>query len=245
MRIALIADIHANLEALMAVFEDIERQRPDQVISLGDNIGYGPDPVGVMQFLKSRRIPSLLGNHEWAMADPVRAESFNRKAREALLWTIAAVPADLAAGFADLPTSMSLCGCRLVHGLPPDNIVTYLHGASDKVLRKAFARTTERLTFVGHSHMLEGVELVGPAVRRFPLSPGRHSLPAEGRFIINIGSVGQPQNGDNRAKYGIYDSTDRVLTIGAVAYDVEAVARKIVGRGLPALYAERLRRGPA
>lgn len=231
-RLALVSDIHANLEAARAVFDDIDRQRPDRVVSLGDNIGYGPDPAGVLRLLKARNVPSLLGNHEWAASDPARAARFSRPARESLRWTIAALPPELAAGLAGLPVSMSLCGCRLAHGLPPGNFLTYLHGAGTKALRRAFAGTPERLSFVGHSHVVEAVELAGPSFRRFAPPPGRHLLPAGRRLIVCVGSVGWPRGGDGRAEYVIYDSAEHSLTVRAVPYDIGAVAEKLARRGL-------------
>jgi diadenosine tetraphosphatase ApaH/serine/threonine PP2A family protein phosphatase len=240
MLLAVIADIHANLEALQAVLDDIDRHAPAAVVSLGDNIGYGPDPEAVLALLAARRIPSVRGNHEWGAVDRTRERSFNPHAREALVRTRQLLSPGLLAHLAGFPVSLSLFGCRFVHGLPPDDSETYLFEAGETTLRQAFANTPERLSFVGHTHMLEAASLVGCDVKRFELVVGRNFLDPNLRHVLNVGAVGQPRDGDNRAKYGLYDDVGHVLDIRAVPYDIGTVARKIVERGLPRRYADRL-----
>ncbi|EHJ47709.1 metallophosphoesterase [Solidesulfovibrio carbinoliphilus subsp. oakridgensis] len=241
MLLAVIADIHANLEAFEAVLAAIDRERPAAVVNLGDAVGYGPDPEAVLRLLAERGIPSVRGNHEWAVADPARESRFNPQAREALARTRELLPPELVARIAAFPTSLSLYGCRFVHGLPPNDTGTYLFEAGEVTLRRAFARTAERVSFVGHTHMLEAASLAGRDVERYELALGDNPLDPLRRHIVNVGSVGQPRDGDNRAKYGLYDDVAHVLAIRAVPYDIEAVARKILARGLPPRYADRLR----
>jgi diadenosine tetraphosphatase ApaH/serine/threonine PP2A family protein phosphatase len=241
MLLAIIADIHANLEAFEAVLADLDRHRPAAIISLGDNIGYGPDPEAVVRLLEARRIPSVRGNHEWGVIDPARERGFNPQALEALLRTRELLPSDILARIANYPASLSLFGCRFVHGLPPNDTNAYLFEAGDVTLRRAFARTAEPLSFVGHTHMLEAASLLGRDVDRFELSIGDNPLDPLARHIVNVGSVGQPRDGDNRAKYGLYDDVAHVLEIRAVAYDIEAVVNKMIKRGLPKRFADRLR----
>lgn len=240
MLLAVLADIHANLEAFQAVLADLDRFSPAAVVSLGDNIGYGPDPAAVLALLADRRIPSVRGNHEWAVVDPSRERGFNPQAREALELTRAMLSPQDIARLGNLPASLSLFGCRFVHGLPPNDTTTYLFEAGDVTLRRAFARTAERVSFVGHTHMLEAAALRGRDVERYELSLGDNPLDGRDRHIVNVGAVGQPRDGDRRAKYGLYDDAADVLTIRAVAYDAQAVADKIVARGLPRRYADRL-----
>lgn len=240
MRLAVISDIHANLEAFEAVLADIDRLRPDAVVNLGDAVGYGGDPEAVLRLLFARGIPSVRGNHEWAVVDPARERGFNPQAREALRRTRELLPDDLLRRIAAFPRSLSLFGCRFVHGLPPDDTGTYLFEADEAALRRAFADTGERVAFVGHTHMLEGASLSGRDVERFELSLGRNRLSPDRRHIVNVGAVGQPRDGDNRAKFGLYDDAAHVLEIRAVDYDAAAAARRILERGLPRRYAERL-----
>ena len=241
MLLALLADIHGNLEALTAVLDDLDARRPGITASLGDNIGYGPDPEAVLKALAARGIPSVRGNHEWAAVDPARRRGLNDQAREALTRTCELLSPAALARIANYPASMTVAGCRLVHGLPPNDTTSYLFEAGETTLRRAFLRTPERVSFVGHTHMLEGASLRGREVDRFELSVGDNPLEASARHIVNVGSVGQPRDGDNRAKYGLYDTETDMLVIRAVAYDFEATARKIIERGLPERYARRLR----
>ncbi|KHK01598.1 Ser/Thr protein phosphatase family [Desulfovibrio sp. TomC] len=241
MLLAAIADIHGNLEALTAVLADCKACQADLVVSLGDNIGYGPDPQAVLAVLAKRNIASVRGNHEWAAVDPSRRGTFNPQALEALLRTRELLgPHDLAR-IANYPTSLVAAGCRLVHGLPPNDTTAYLFEAGETTLRRAFLRTPEPVSLVGHTHMLEGATLRGREVDRFELDIGDNPLDPAARHIVNVGAVGQPRDGDNRAKYGLFDTKTHVLTIRAVPYDIEAVIRKMAARGLPMRYAERLR----
>jgi len=241
MLLAIVSDIHANLEAFEAVLADIDRHAPKAIVSLGDNIGYGPDPAEVLRLLARRGIPSVRGNHEWAVADASRERLFNSQSLEALVRTRELLPPELVARIAELPTSLALYGCRFVHGLPPNDTTTYLFEAGDTTLRRAFARTPERVSFVGHTHMLEAASLTGREVFRYELSLGDNPLALSQGHIVNVGAVGQPRDGDNRAKYGLYDDASGMLTIRAVSYDIEAVVKKIIARGLPRRYADRLR----
>ena len=241
MLLAVLADIHGNLEALTAVLADCDAKRPDAVASLGDNIGYGPDPQAVLELLAARHIPSVRGNHEWAAVDPARRRGLNPQALEALLGTCALLSPAWLGRIANYPASLTLAGCRLVHGLPPNDTTSYLFEAGETTLRRAFLRTPEPVSLVGHTHMLEGASLHGREVDRFELTVGDNPLDRSARHIVNVGSVGQPRDGDNRAKYGLYDTETGVLAIRAVAYDFEATARKIIERGLPERYARRLR----
>jgi diadenosine tetraphosphatase ApaH/serine/threonine PP2A family protein phosphatase len=241
MLLAAIADIHGNLEALTAVLADIDRHKPAIVVSLGDNIGYGPDPQAVLEMLGERNIASVRGNHEWAVVDPSRRGAFNFQALEALVRTRELLDPDALACIAGYPVSLVAAGCRLVHGLPPNDTTTYLFEAGETTLRRAFLRTPEPVSLVGHTHMLEGATLRGREVDRFELSLGDNPLDPAARHIVNVGAVGQPRDGDNRAKYGLYDTEAHVLTIRAVPYDIESVIHKMAARGLPLRYAERLR----
>ncbi len=240
MLLAVIADIHANLEALLAVLADMDERGPKAVVSLGDNVGYGPDPEAVLAMLADRNIPSVRGNHEWALIDPFRERGFNPLARQALERTRDLLSAAWLTRLTDLPASLSLYGFRFVHGLPPNDTNKYLFEAAEATLRRAFIKTSERISFVGHTHMCDAVTQTNGAIRRFELTLGQNVLDPGQRHIVNVGSVGQPRDGDNRAKYALYNDVAHVLELRAVSYDIAAVAEKIVARGLPRRYADRL-----
>ena len=126
MKIAVISDIHGNMEALREVFDDIEKSEVDSIICLGDMVGYGPEPEAVVQWIISHNIPTIMGNHELAVIDPTYLEWFNPAARQSILTIIPWLSEESMAFISGLETSMTLHSGRFVHGFPPDSIITYL-----------------------------------------------------------------------------------------------------------------------
>ncbi|GBC59621.1 metallophosphatase family protein [Desulfonema ishimotonii] len=241
MRIAVLADIHGNLEAFQAVLADIDRADIDDILSLGDNIGYGPDSEPVMALLRDRRIPSVLGNHELVIKKPGFYKWFNPTVRETLQKTAAALSAENIQAICDMEPFLVRHGCRFVHGFPPKSPLLYLFQASEKKQRRVFSRIGERLCFIGHTHDLGLVAFDGDHLRYLPLPEGITRLDADRRYIVNIGSVGQPRDGDNRAKYVIRDTAEDTLETRFIPYDIESVVKKILAAGYPGYFARRLR----
>ncbi|MCF8063069.1 MAG: metallophosphatase family protein [Deltaproteobacteria bacterium] len=240
MRIAVLSDIHGNLEALNEVLADLDRRGVDRTISLGDNVGYGPEPEAVVRTLRERDIPSVMGNHEWALGRPENLDWFNPTAREALVRTEALMSEASLSFCRSLPASLTLEGCRFVHGIPPDDVITYLFQADAVDLERTLTAMEEETCFVGHTHELLLVELGTRGIEVERLGEGRRALEGEGCRLINAGSVGQPRDGDNRAKYVIWDTEPRVLEVRFVSYDIRRTAEGIVAAGIPEIYADRL-----
>jgi diadenosine tetraphosphatase ApaH/serine/threonine PP2A family protein phosphatase len=240
MRIAVISDIHANLEALEAVLVDIDRLAVDAVFCLGDNIGYGAEPERVVQTLRRRGIPSVLGNHEMAVVDPKYLSWFNPTARQSLQANIDMLASETIAHIRGLKPVMLAHGCRFVHGFPPDSPFVYLFQVSGRRKREVLSKTPERITFVGHTHLLEMVAFDGRRLQQEELAAGTFPLEPDCRYIFNVGSVGQPRDGDNRAKFALWDAEADVLAVRRVAYDIPTAAAKIREAGLPEAHALRL-----
>ena len=240
MSIAIISDIHGNLDALQAVLADIEQHRIEQIHSLGDNIGYGPEPEGVIELLRRRKIPSVLGNHELAATDQKHLSWFNPAARRSLLQTVAMLSEEALAYAAGLPSFRVEEGVRLVHGFPPASPLIYLFQVSEQKIIRAFQKCRETVCFVGHTHDLEIVSFDGEQIQLDRLKSGTRRLDPNHRHIVNVGSVGQPRDGDNRAKYAVWSPDDSTLEIRYVTYDIEATAKKILAAGLPRSHAMRL-----
>ena len=240
MKLAIISDIHGNLEALQEVLADVEQFEIDFIISLGDNIGYGPDSEQVVALLQRRGIPSIMGNHELALLDPSYLSWFNPLARTSLVHARRSLSDTSLLFISELPATLIERGCRFVHGFPPDSITTYLFEASQLRLQNAFALIPERLCFVGHTHKLELIGFDGSTITRARLRQGPMRLDRAKRYIINAGSVGQPRDGNNQAKYVVWDEETDCLEVRYVAYDYVSVAIKIVTAGLPKAHAERL-----
>jgi predicted phosphodiesterase len=240
MRLAVISDIHANLDALASVLEDIDQNGLDAVISLGDNIGYGAEPNEVIRMLRQRDIPSVLGNHEWAVVHPEKLTWFNPVARASLEKTIDMLTDVSLAYISGLPTYLVRHGCRFVHGFPPDSPTLYRFEIPSDEKRCIMENLPERICFIGHTHELHLIAYDGSQLIRQPLDRGVTDLAGSYRYIISVGSVGQPRDGNNNGKYVIFDDAGGSIEIRYVPYDVRAAADKIIAAGLPKVHAERL-----
>ena len=240
MRLAVISDIHGNLEAFREVLADIDRSRMDEVLCLGDNVGYGPEPEAVVQLLRERQIPSVKGNHELGVTDPSYFHWFNSMAQASLRLTHRLLSETTLACLADLPAYLILGECLAVHGCPPDSATRYLFELADEELLLLLKNLPQRLSFVGHTHDLELVSYDGLELSRRGLGAGVAPLHPEHRFLVNVGSVGQPRDGNNNAKYVIWDDTEQTLEVRFVPYSIAKTADRIVELGFPAFYAARL-----
>lgn len=240
MRIAIFSDIHGNLEAFQEVLIDIKQNVIDSLICLGDNIGYGPEPEGVLRVLKQEAIPSVLGNHELACIDSSVLDRFNPAACESLKKTIQMLSPESVKLIAGFKKSMVYHGCRFVHGFPPDSPIIYLFQVSQKNIFRIMSMMKERICFIGHTHELRIIEFDGEKCISDLLKKGIIQLKGQSRYIINIGSVGQPRDGDNRAKYVIWDTDQDCIEVRFVGYDIRKVVKKIIAAGLPEVHANRL-----
>lgn len=240
MRIAIISDIHGNLEALTEVLADIDAHEIDKIVNLGDNIGYGPDSDAVVACILDRNITSIMGNHELALLEPDLLSWFNAAARESLIKTRDMLSDDSLTFIKSLQRSMVANGHVYAHGFPPDSVTTYLFDVTRDELACAFKNDTQQLCFVGHAHRLISVVKSGAKILRQPLRRGLFRVDPANQYIFNVGSVGQPRDGDNRAKYAIYDDKTGTLEVRFVPYDIVATAKKIVAAGLPKIHADRL-----
>lgn len=238
MLVAILSDIHGNLEALTAVWADMAAFAVDEVVCLGDMVGYGPNPDEVLASVRERGARCCLGNHELGIASPVERSWFNPTARKGLGLTARLISRDNLAFIADLPRSLLLAGARFVHGFPPDSVTTYLYQAEEERLESWFSRG-EPLTFVGHTHELMLVKREGAAAGRRELGQGRFAL-IGGPWIVNAGSVGQPRDGNNNAKYLLWDTDEATVDVRFVPYDIAATVEKIRERGFPEYYGTRL-----
>jgi predicted phosphodiesterase len=240
MRIAVLSDIHGNGEALRGVLDDLGETAVDGIVSLGDNVGYGPDPERVMEILAERGILSVLGNHELGLLDASFLSWFNPSARESLAITRRLLTPGSMERIRAFQRSCTLGSTLLVHGCPPGSVTRYFFEVDDLEWRRLLDQMSESICFVGHTHELAMVEYDGTDVRTHPLGCGQHRLGADRRYVINAGSVGQPRDGDRRAKYVLWDDENLSLEVRCVSYDVETTVRKILDLGFPRINASRL-----
>ena len=237
MRYAILSDIHGNLEALEAVLTDAST-RADGVICLGDVVGYGPDPVPCLELMAERAMALVAGNHEHGVAGLLDLDWFSSYARTAVEWTRIHLGDDHRRYLTALPLTGELGDATIVHASPGEPAVwDYLISPDDGFA--AFGGFRTRLCFVGHSHRpaVWSLGSWGPDFRGGALDV---TIDAGRRYIVNVGSVGQPRDRDWRAAYAIWDVEARRIVGRRVDYDVAAVRRKIARAGLPAFLADRL-----
>jgi predicted phosphodiesterase len=246
MRIAVLADVHANLPALEAVTEDMKAEGAEGLWHLGDAVGYGAEPYACLQMLADLDSVFVVGNHEQAACDLAEAQGFNPAASEAIRWTRKSLDPATRLKICDLPVNTSpVPGVFLFHGLP-GNATGYLRTA--ETAQMVFDHLSDRdprirFAFFGHTHRpMVFTQLTGRPVRMF--DPGSDLMAASGRrYLINPGSVGQPRNGDPRAHYLLFDFEDSHIVFKRVEYDISKAQERILEAGLPPSLAARLSQG--
>lgn len=237
MRTAVISDIHGNLEAFEAVLADISKHECDRIICLGDVVGYGPDPEECIRILAQDKIPCIKGNHDEACSSDEFPYRMNSIAQQATLWTQQRLTRVEKLWLSNLLPSIEQDGVTFVHASPHHptswEYVTDLWEAEN-----AFAALEGRIGFIGHTHepvawSQENGITEAQRFDRLHLEQGR-------RYIINVGSVGQPRDRNPLSAYVIYDSEKGYFDLKRVAYDIEQTQQKIVAVGLPLPLAQRL-----
>jgi diadenosine tetraphosphatase ApaH/serine/threonine PP2A family protein phosphatase len=235
MRYLVLTDIHANIQALDAVLADAAGRGYTDILCLGDFVGYGGDPETVLERLRDLPcLTAIRGNHDKVAAGLAPSTSFSADARVAVEWTSSVLSARAHAYLADLPKGpRQLDDLLLCHGAPFDEDY-YIFGVADA--RRAARGVKASLCLFGHTHVCAAYNPNGSPVS----VNGEIELSAPGPWLVNVGSVGQPRDGDPRAAYGILDTERSRIELFRVEYDIAAAQRRIRGAGLPPWLAERL-----
>jgi diadenosine tetraphosphatase ApaH/serine/threonine PP2A family protein phosphatase len=242
MRIGLVSDIHANLEALQAVLTHLDAQGLDALVCLGDFVGYGPDPNECVELLRARLRAAVLGNHDQAAVGGRPIDDFNLYAQAAMVWTAKVLTPGARAFLAALPERAEIEGMLLVHGSPRQPVDEYMFDT--RTARASFVADGFRVAFIGHTHQpAVFVERNHRVSARGLLPEVPLSLRPAHRYIINIGSVGQPRDTDPRAACAVLDTAGPTVTLYRVAYPVERTQDKMEAAGLPVPLIERLALG--
>ncbi|MGH7680868.1 MAG: metallophosphoesterase family protein [Candidatus Eiseniibacteriota bacterium] len=237
MTTAILSDVHGNLEALDAVLAEIKRRRPKRVFCLGDVVGYGASPNECLARVREHCEVVLLGNHDAAASGGPEAARFNIYARVAAEWTAKTLTRDNREYLVKLPLTHSGSGFYLVHASPAcPRDWEYLLDRFDA--EPQFQYFTEPVCFIGHTHQ-PAVYMADPAGCK-SLPVGDLTFESGRRYIVNVGSVGQPRDHDPRACFVVYDEAAGSIEFVRVAYDLEAAQTKIRGAQLPEVLAARL-----
>lgn len=237
MSYAIVSDVHANVDSLERVLATISES--DELISLGDVVGYGPNPNEVVAALQARARHAVLGNHDLAAVENFGVENFNSAARAAIEWTQSVLEAGSSAWLNSLPYELRLPDFLLVHGAP----VEYFEYILDKgAAARAFDATDARLIFVGHTHIAEywTRDADGNIGHKHMQQGGELTLDEATRYIIDVGSVGQPRDLNPLACFVRYDPPTQRVEWVRYEYPIAQVQRKMRAAGLPAHLIERL-----
>jgi diadenosine tetraphosphatase ApaH/serine/threonine PP2A family protein phosphatase len=236
MRIAVLSDIHANVPALDAVLADAGDL--NGIWHLGDVVGYGPDPDGVVARLRERAAVGVRGNHDAAAAGGSEIDWFNPDARRAMEWTRTTIAPATIEWLRGLPERRTIDAFELVHGSPREPLWEYV--TSPSIARDSLAVLHEPIGLHGHTHIPVAFVEDGDRVERFSPRDGS-TLDLRGRrALVNPGSVGQPRDGDPRASYLILDAAAASVEWRRVEYDIESVQAAMRDAGLPGFLVSRL-----
>ena len=239
-KFAVISDIHANLEALTAVFEVIDRESVDDTICLGDVVGYGADPAACLRLIRERNIVCIQGNHDRQMAGEID-ERTRDYAVEALMWTREQLSDDDKEFLAGLHQSLTLDGqFMFCHGAPrdPDEYIMHISAMQANLEYLKAEYPDIDICFYGHTHM---PSFIGGDIAMLDLQEtGTFPLNILRTYLVNPGGVGQPRDKCPKASFLIFDRDDWHVTFHRVEYDVQAARRKIIEAELPRKLAERI-----
>ena len=238
MKVLVISDIHANLNALDAVLDKVGLV--DAVWCLGDLVGYGPDPNECIDRVKSLpQLKCVIGNHDAAALRRIDAESFNPEAKNALLWTQKALSESSLRFLAGLPETIEIGAVTLTHGSPRQPVWEYLLDAHTAALNFQYFYTP--FCFVGHTHLPVIYQQNNPNhTTSINIPRAGTSIPLVPRLIINPGSVGQPRDRDPRASFAIFDTDNQTWDFQRVTYDISSVQHRMKKAGLPERHIVRL-----
>ncbi len=240
MRIGIISDIHSNLEAFQNVLADLQKENIEKLTCLGDIIGYGPQPEETVNTLIEMNIISTMGNHELALFDNDIFDQMNSDAQDSIKLTKKNLSEESLHFLSLLPKMDHFKDLLFTHGCPPDRITAYISRQAGSVLLNLFESFSESIAFVGHTHDLKLYEYSGTNVNQVILKNEKYFLDQDKRYIVNIGSVGQPRDGNSTAKYVIYDENDHCLEVRYVRYNIDKTVQLLKEKGFPEINGKRL-----
>jgi len=239
MKFAIFGDIHANLEAFQSVIADSEEQGCTNYVCLGDIVGYAANPSECLEIVRAMNCPVVRGNHDEGAASTSLLEELNPLAQRALLWTREQLDDDQRQWLRELRLVRQVRDFTVVHAtLDSPGSWGYVTNRFDAMA--SFSYQFTQVCFYGHTHVPRVFEkddtVRGARGELVELQRGV-------KYFVNVGSVGQPRDGDWRASYAIYDVQTQTICIRRVEYDIQTAQKKILAAGLPPLLAERLSLG--
>jgi predicted phosphodiesterase len=241
MRLALISDVHSNWEALEAVERDIRRQRADEVICLGDIVGYGADPGLCLDFIREQKWTCLMGNHDEAACDTADLQGYSELAKAGIQYTREALSEEQKRWLGSRPRVMKAHGAEMVHSslCEPEQ---WYYVTDELAAELSFQEQQLRVCFYGHTHVSCVWERMEDSIT-LETRPRVRNLNRALKYLVNVGSVGQPRDRNPRACYVLWEPEAERVVFRRVVYDIETAQRKIRAAGLPMALASRLALG--
>jgi predicted phosphodiesterase len=239
MRYAIIADIHGNLEAFQTVLDDIKTQNVQQIVCLGDVVGYNANPKECLDIVRAMNVPIVKGNHDEYCSSEDQLEGFNPHAAEAVIWTRNQLNTDDRQWLRDLKYTRMVANFTIVHAtLDAPQRWGYVF---DKLAAAAsFPYQNTQICFFGHTHVpvafMRDTAVRGGTYSKFKIDPAK-------KYFINVGAVGQPRDNNPKAGYVVYDTDAGTIELRRLDYDIATTQAKIRAAGLPERLAERLEFG--
>jgi predicted phosphodiesterase len=239
MRIALFGDIHANLEALEAVLADAREQHCSDYVCLGDVVGYNANPAECLEIVREMNCPVVKGNHDEDASGDHSLETMNPTAATALMWTREQLNQEQREWLRKMRMVRQVADFTVVHStLDQPTNWNYVTNRFDAMSNFSYQFT--QVCFHGHTHVprvyIKDSKVHEVAAESVVIEPGS-------KYFINVGSVGQPRDGDWRSCYAIYDIESRLIVFRRIEYDLAKTQKKILDAGLPPMLAERLADG--
>lgn len=236
MKYAILGDIHANIEALETVLEDARKERCTHFVSIGDVVGYNPNPSECLELLREMNVPIVRGNHDHYCSQDDNLEGFSAVAAEAIAWTRKQLSDEQREYLKTLPYTMRVETFTVVHStLDSPEKWAYVLDRYDADAN--FNYQTTSVCFYGHTHIPiafeKGDEVRSGLYSRIKIKMGR-------KYLINVGSVGQPRDGNPKAAYCIFDMINNTIELKRLDYDYKKTQQKILDAGLPTKLASRL-----
>ncbi|HTY45318.1 MAG TPA: metallophosphoesterase family protein [Patescibacteria group bacterium] len=241
MRYGIFSDVHSNLEALDAVLDAYENEHIDAYLCVGDIVGYAANPNECIEKVRALAEVTVAGNHDWASVGLFSEDYFNPYAKEAIYWTRGNLYATSKQFLESLQLVYENQDLTLVHGTL-DGAGNFDYMIDEFVARDSFRILHTDICFVGHLHTT-GVFAKDKSGGIVYGEPNQLQLKEGDQYIVNVGSVGQPRDGNPDAAYCIYDTEKKEVRIKRVRYDTEAARTKIIKAGIPVKLGDRLLEG--
>ncbi len=243
-RVAIISDIHSNIDAFKTVLEHIDKVGVDMTICLGDIVGYGPCPNECLQLVHDREIPCVMGNHDeyvTLLMDP-RVEKLRPEIRQAVEWTQGQISMSDLKWLSKLPMRMDADVFEILHA--SYSPVRWAYCMDEDTFATNFKHQTSMLAFCGHSHApliaFDVPDAEKPLVDYIRGLSHKMTLPKDQKIMVNVGSVGQPRDHDPRSCVVFYEVEARQIWLDRVPYDTKVAKQRFEAAGLPQKFADRI-----